>query len=649
MSKPPVRTITVLVQRSVLQATAVSLVVAFLLSFVYSLVYHYQQQRLHVQQVATMLANNASTPEGAELVATQVDFLLHDDPFIKSILFYSTDQPLSYLDKAVNDQAQGDWYNALFANSVSFNRPVTSGYIASNSQRQANTNQAPSAHLFSPSINEVNDNSASASVDKTLVGYINITLDMQRMRLAWLRQSLPLWLFTIFMGWVSVWAILRKLYWPIKDITELTNASRTIIDNQEVAQLPAIQQQFGFEELLAIRQAFVILFERLRAAQQDCQALITLEQQLHNKDLSLDIQRHNFQNMITYELKTSLNTVLGGLQLLDSQYLNEEQKDTLAVIRKGCHHLEMTLEQIVELSRIEKGQVALNLSEFNPLRIIADLLEEFEPLAKQKGLELVSRIHHIDYTLEGDVGKIKQVLRILLDNAIKFTSTGEVIIESQLAHFTDSIRWQIKLIDTGVGIDNHYIEDIFTPFFQVDPSKINQYEGMGISLPIAQQMLQLMGGSIEVNSELGVGSQFKIMVPLRIKYKGQQQQFLTDVQVLYYHNDENSFLVEALQRLGATVMCQSYEQAVLDQVANIKVDIVMFAEDILPEKAEQLARQIRRLETTDRVLLIYWYSAHKEEMLDSFEHGLKSAGIDYCHSGTRDFKVLSQTLKKWLT
>lgn len=185
-----------------------------------------------------------------------------------------------------------------------------------------------------------------------------------------------------------------------------------------------IPQLFEFQELVQIKQTLAVLFDRLQKVQQDYEALAIFEQQLHNKDVSLDVQLHNFQSMITHELKTSLNAIVGGLQLLDYDTLNREQKDAVEIISDGSDKLVSSLDHIIQLNQIQKGQMSINCIAFNPLQLIADLLAEYEPIARQKRLELISRIHHIDYGLEGDAEKIKQILSILLSNAIKFTSSG---------------------------------------------------------------------------------------------------------------------------------------------------------------------------------------------------------------------------------
>jgi anti-sigma regulatory factor (Ser/Thr protein kinase) len=355
--------------------------------------------------------------------------------------------------------------------------------------------------------------------------------------------------------------------------------------------------------------------------------------------------------MITHELKTSLNAIVGGLQLLDYETLTREQKDAVEIISNGSDKLVLSLDHIIQLNQIQKGQVRIHTNEFNPLQLISDLLAKFEPVANQKGLTLISNIHHIDYNLHGDSAKIQQVLSILLSNAIKFTPTGQVIITSQLTHFAKSNRWKISVKDTGIGIDRNHIEDIFNPFFQVDSSQTRQYEGSGVGLPVVKQMAQLMGATIEVDSTLGSGTEFILTIAMPNQQQSRQQRLLSGLNIVYYYYHETGALLNELEYLGATVICHQYAQQVMNEVRTQKVDMVMFAEDVLPDKAELLAKRIRQHESEEsaqRAVLVYWYPQHRERYVDSFEYGLKAAGIDYCHSATYKDKALSDLLKRWL-
>ena len=643
MSNPSSLTIANLIRRSVFQTILVAFIAVCFLFAIYGFVQHYKQQRLQVQQLSKLLVNSASTVDGASLVARQINLLLDNDPTLSNITFYSTDSPILAVDNSDIARNNRDWYNALFADSISFNRAVTSRYLGS-----SNYYNSPQSEVSDRQVSEAESSEALATPE-VLIGYINITLDIKKLRSEWLYQHYLLLLSIILAVVASVFYLLRRLRLVADDLTELAKVSQILVSNSEAEQLPAIQQGFKFKELRDIRLALVSLFERLQERQQELEELAVFEQQLYNKDLSLNVQRNNFQSMITHELKTSLNAISGGLQLLDNQYASEQQKDTLAIIHKGSQHLEATIEQIIQLNKIEKGQVSVNISEFNPLQLLSDLFAEFEEVAKQKGLELISRIHHVDYKLEGDGHKIKQILMTLIDNAIKFTDSGEVIIESQLNHFNKSIRWEIKVSDTGIGIDNRYLKDIFEPFFQIDPSYTRDYEGAGVGLPVINQVIQLLGASIEVNSELKVGSQFKVVFPLQDAYQSNFQhaeKSLTNMNIIYYYHEKMGAEVEQLKRLGATVIGKQHELSVLQELKDSKIEVVMIAQQVLPKKAAQIARLIRAEEARNRVLIIYWYPTHQKLFLTNFEYSLKAAGVDYCYAATEGSNALHHLLKK---
>ena len=637
MNNRPSKTISILIWRSVIKAIMFAVLAGFLFSFIYGLLHHYKEKRHNIQQFATLLTISASTADSADIVAQQVTFLLNSEPSIKSILFYSTPQPIDGL-----NQSNGDWKNALFADTVSFNYPVVSNYISNDrAPRASDASQRLDAALSNRGISSAADNSA-------LVGYINITLDVDKMRLYWFQNIILYWLIATILTVIGAFYILRKLNWPIRDIETLTDACDIVLKTSDLKQLPTISQQFDFQELLQIKQTFIKLFSRLQKSRQEYEEIAVFEQQLHKKDISLDVQLHNFQSMITHELKTSLNAIVGGLQLLDHETLNIEQKDAVQIIRNGSDKLVLSLDHIIQLNQIQRGQMNVTFSEFKPLQLLADLLATFEPIAQKRGLTLISHIHHIDYNLEGDAEKIQQILAILLSNAIKFTPAGQVTITSQLTHFDKSNRWQISVKDTGIGIDSNYIDDIFNPFFQVDSSKTRQYEGSGVGLPVVKQMAQLMDATIEVESTLGVGTEFILTVAMPSQSQSRQKHFLAKKTIIYYYSHEVGSLGKELERLGATVIYRQHEQLVLEDINMRKVDMVMFAEGVAPSKAELLAKKIRQSENEHRALLIYWYPQHQARQLDNFERFLKAAGVDYCQSSTYKDKALSDLLKRWL-
>ena len=220
MRKKSSTTITTLIQRSVFRAVLLILVIACFLSFIYGFVQYYKQQRLQVQQLAELLVISASTVDGASLVAQQVEVLLDKDPTLSSIVFYSSDSPIIDFDQNEIEQFQ-DWYNAFFAESISFNNAVTSRYLSLNSYNDfasLNIDQNQISSIENDGIGSTN----SLETQEVLVGYINITLDINKLRLLWLQQN-ALMLFAIILVMViGLLLVLRRLIWSASDVSELS-------------------------------------------------------------------------------------------------------------------------------------------------------------------------------------------------------------------------------------------------------------------------------------------------------------------------------------------------------------------------------------------------------------------------------------------
>ena len=631
---------------SVFRTMAFAMLLASLLFIIFSLVIYYQEKQRHIEQSALLMATSAATVGGADLIDRQVTMLLDAEPSVQSILFYSTNRALDNSEQTDSHTTIDDWKNALLARTVNFDYPVTSFSV--------DNDDVMSTEMFKPLIDydvdkAVLQSSIANTNNSNVVGYINLTLDMNALRLEWLKSTLWLWALLLLMSIIYVLSIRSQLKNYVRDMQTLSKLCQTLSHHSTLEKLPVFALQSNIQELTNIKIALTSLFDHLQAARYDHEALIDIEQQLRNKELTLDIQRYNFQSMITHELKTSLNAVIGGLQLLDNQKLNIEQQDTIAMVTKGAQQLASTLQQIMQLNQLKKGQVSVTVSEFNPLQLMAELIAEFDPIAKKKGLILTSSIHHIDYSLVGDTAKIKQILSILLGNAIKFTASGQVGIQSQLTHFSRSNRWQVVIQDAGIGIETNHIDDIFDPFFQVDASQTRQYEGTGLGLPVVKQVAQLIGATIKVHSTVGVGSAFTVTMPMPNHQKTLQKSGFSSVTIIYYYYQKKGHLVDELADLGVTVICERYEKPMFDHLNAHRIDALMFAEDLSPVIVESLTRKIRQAETDHRVLLVYWYSEQQADYLDSFEHGLKSVGIDYCHNVNISHDTLEILLDLWLS
>lgn len=219
-----------------------------------------------------------------------------------------------------------------------------------------------------------------------------------------------------------------------------------------------------------------------------------------------------FLATMSHELRTPLNSIIGFTGMLAKELtgpLNDEQRKQLSIVQNCARHLHRLISDVLDISRIEAGQMLLEEITFDLQVALERVLMMVMPLAEDKGLTLHWSPLPTPFWVTTDQLRLEQVVVNLLNNAVKFTEQGSVRIEC--AAQGDDLR--IVVTDTGIGIAPEYREHLFRPFYQIDNTLHRRYEGTGLGLFICQRLLALMGGSIDVQSTLGQGSTFTVLLP----------------------------------------------------------------------------------------------------------------------------------------
>ncbi len=227
--------------------------------------------------------------------------------------------------------------------------------------------------------------------------------------------------------------------------------------------------------------------------------------------------KSEFLANMSHEIRTPLNAVIGLGYLLEHTALSEDQRQLLTKIQFGGRALLGVINNVLDLSKIEAGEMSLEDEPFDLPELVRDLSQLLAPQAAAKGIELMVEVSPtLPRMVSGDASRLRQTLTNLLGNSIKFTEVGRVALKVfSTEQASDRIRLRCTVEDTGIGIEPAVLGRLFTPFTQADESTTRRFGGTGLGLSIARRFVELMGGEIGVTSTVAVGSSFWIEVPLR--------------------------------------------------------------------------------------------------------------------------------------
>lgn len=346
--------------------------------------------------------------------------------------------------------------------------------------------------------------------------------------------------------------------------------------------------------------------------------------------------KQEFLARISHEIRTPLNSILGMTELLSETDLSGPQRKYVEISRANSETLMRLLNDLLDLARSDLNELRLATSDFDPRDVLRTVVESREQAAADNGIALHFRLgDNIPSRANGDPERLKQILSNLVNNALKFTHRGEIVVEMKSAPLEDqTVLLEFAVKDTGIGITAEEINDIFEPFSQAEEFITGKYGGAGLGLAICKQLAHQMGGSIWAESSPGDGSTFHFTVRLRIasaqppalassKPSALRQNPLTGIRVLLADdNEDNVFLLQTyLSHLKVETASNGREA--LDQFIAGKFDIV-FMDLGMPEMdGLEATRHIREWERRHQKqpTPILAFTAHEDVQEASLEAG----------------------------
>lgn len=340
---------------------------------------------------------------------------------------------------------------------------------------------------------------------------------------------------------------------------------------------------------------------------------------------------------MSHEIRTPLNGVVGMVDLLSLSQMTAEQRNYVTAIRTSASNLLRIVNEVLDFSKLEEGHVHIDNQDFELTHLLEEHISVINVLAKEKNLELETHIDpKIPTVLRGDTGKVNQILLNFVNNAIKFTNRGKIVISADLISLdNDLCLTKLSVRDSGIGVSPAQKALLFEPYVQAEPTTARRYGGTGLGLSISKKFAEIMGGEVGVESTPGIGSTFWVKIPfevssqksLRIEesnsphglyrepFQSPDEEALLrrkNIRILIAEDIRMNQLIilEMMEILGFNATLVQNGKEAVEQYKNEKFDLILMDHHMPEMDGIEASQEIRKLEKrSDRRIPIIAFTA----------------------------------------